>query len=411
MTYQTGAHLRVLNDARRTAGDPSLAYIQSAVEDVTRGFSEFRQRQDARIAELEGAQDELNRRIAAASAVGGGDHAPTLDRSGRVRFSADVAQDLIGLLHGQPTNAATIGSDPSGGFGVDRDVDREVLRVIRNSTAMRRLALNGNLSPGFGSWQKIVATRGNQSGWSDEQSERPQTETPIFGAVEVTVSEIFCNAEVSNMLLDDSAFDVEQFFQGDVIDEFAAAEGEAFIDGNGSNRPVGLFRSPTSADGDATRPFGTLQYLPTGIAGGFGDAASPASSPYDVLADLIATMKTGYLANATWLMSPTTAATLRKVKDQDGRFIWQDSLMADQPPMLMGYPVELDENVPAIATDSLSIAFGDFSRGYVIVDRPGMMLVRDPYTKKGFTRFYFTRRVGGAVLDSRAIKFIKFSAV
>jgi HK97 family phage major capsid protein len=388
--------------------DPDAPSVVQVVNGLNQAFGDFRQRQDARFTELQQNQEELNRRIAAASVNPGYDDTPVRP-GGRPRLSQDASQNFLGLLQGDPTMAMTVGSDPDGGFAVERELDREVLSVIRNSTAMRRLAFNGNLSMGFGSWKKLVTTKGGASGWAGESDTRGQTETATFGAIEVFPDELFVNAEVSNHLLDDSGFDVEQFLQTDVIDEFAATEGAAFANGNGSNRPLGLFQHPTSTDADATRAFGTLEYVPTGVSAAFsGSSASPGSSPYDLLIDLISKFKVGYLANASWLMSPQTAGTLRKIKDQDGRFIWQDSLIAGQPPMLLGYPVELDENAPAIGADSLSIAFGDFRRGYVIVDRPGMQLVRDPYTKKGFTRFYFTRRVSGRVLDSRAIKFIKF---
>lgn len=412
MTIRTlarnGRPLRVFG----SLGDRDTPSLVQVINGLNTAFGEFRQRNDSRLGELENSQQELNRRFAAATTgFGGYDDMPSNRSIARPRLSQQVADNFLGLLQGDPEMAMTVGSDPDGGYAVERELDREVLSVIRNSTAMRRLAFNANLSMGFGSWKKIVTTQGSASGWAGENDSRDQTETAKFGAVEVFPSELYVNAEVSNYLLDDAGFDVEQFLQTDVIDEFAATEGAAFASGNGSNRPLGLFVHPVSTDGDATRAFGTLEYVPTGASGAFsGASASPSSSPYDVLVDLISKFKVGYLKNASWLMSPQTAGTLRKVKDQDGRFIWQDSLIAGQPPQLLGYPVELDENVPAIGADSLSIAFGDFQRGYVIVDRPGMNLIRDPFTKKGFTRFYFTRRVSGHVLDSRAIKFIKFGA-
>lgn len=409
MTIKTSALKRAPFRVFGSIDEPNISSAVQAINSLHSVIGEFRQRNDARIAQLEKSQDELNRRLAAAS-VGGYEDMPSSRPNRQPRLNQQVANNFLSLLQGgEPTMGMSIGSDPDGGYAVERELDREVLNVIRNSNAMRRIAFNAVLSMGFGSWKKVVTTQGSASGWAAEGDTRAPTETAQFGAIEVFPSEIFVNAEVSNYLLDDAGFNVEQFLQTDVIDEFAATEGAAFANGNGRNRPLGLFQHPTSTDGDATRPFGTLEYVPTGVSGAFsGGSASPSSSPYDVLVDLISRFKVGYLANATWLMSPQTAGTLQKVKDQDGRFIWQDSLIAGQPPMLLGYPVELDENAPTIGADSLSIAFGDFQRGYVIVDRPGMNMIRDPFTKKGFTGFYFTRRVGGHVLDSRAIKFVKF---
>ncbi len=198
----------------------------------------------------------------------------------------------------------------------------------------------------------------------------------------------------------------------DVASAIFKLEGDAFINGQGGNAPRGLVTYDTSSELDDTvRPFGTIAYVATGASGAFaGSSASPAGSPADTLIDLTLALDASYRANGTWVMSSGTAGVARKWKDADGRYIWTDSLQQGQPPLLLGYPVEIDESMPAINADSLSIAFGDFRRAYAIVDRPGIRLVRDPYTTPGTVKSYWFKRVGGGLADSRAVKFLKFSA-
>jgi HK97 family phage major capsid protein len=216
--------------------------------------------------------------------------------------------------------------------------------------------------------------------------------------------ELYANPAASQAMLDDAAFDVEDWLASEIATEFARAEGSAFVAGSGINRPKGFLAAPNSAQGDPVRAFGTLQYLATGTAGGLGTNAA------DKLIDLVQTLRPPYRQGAVFVMNSATASTIRKLKTSDGAFLWQPGLTAGQPDSLLGYPVVEAEDMPDIAVDSLSIAFGNFRVGYLIAERTETQILRDPFTNKPFVHFYATKRVGGQVANSEAIKLLKFSA-
>lgn len=186
--------------------------------------------------------------------------------------------------------------------------------------------------------------------------------------------------------------------------EFARAEGAAFVGGSGTDQPEGFLTAPVSSDGDALRTFGTLQFLVSGDAAGF-DAA-----PELKLIDLVHSLKSGHRQGASWVMNSATLAEVRKFKATDGSFIWQPGLVEGQPNRLLGYPVVEAEDMPDIGADEFPIAFGNFRAGYLIAERSATSILRDPFTNKPFVHFYATKRIGGQVLDSDAIKLLKISA-
>ncbi len=202
-------------------------------------------------------------------------------------------------------------------------------------------------------------------------------------------------------LLDDSAVNIDEWLADEVRDAFALQEGNAFVAGNGVNKPKGFLDYTKVANASWT--WGNTGFLATGVAGAF-----PATNPADKLIDLAYTVKAGYRSNAVFVMNRATQSVIRKFKDGQGNYIWQPSVTPGQLPVLLGYPVVECEDMPSIATDSYSVAFGDFRRGYLIVDRIGMRVLRDPYSSKPYVLFYTTKRVGGGIQDFDAIKLLKF---
>jgi HK97 family phage major capsid protein len=148
---------------------------------------------------------------------------------------------------------------------------------------------------------------------------------------------------------------------------------------------------------------GALQFIGTGVSAGF-----PASNPADKLVDLVQVLRQPYRQGAVFVMNSSTAAAIRKFKTSDGAFIWQPGLVSGQPATLLGYPVIEAEDMPDIAASSLSVAFGNFKAGYVIAERNATSILRDPFTNKPYVHFYATKRVGGQVVNSEAIKLLKF---
>jgi HK97 family phage major capsid protein len=202
-------------------------------------------------------------------------------------------------------------------------------------------------------------------------------------------------------LLEDAAVNIDEWVADEVRIAFAEQENAAFVSGDGSNKPKGFLSYTTIAE--ASWAWDKIGYLATGVSGDF-----PASDPADKLIDLVYTLKSGYRANAHWVLNRSTQAEIRKIKDGDGNYIWRPGDQAGEKPSLMGFPIAETEDMPDIAANSFALAFGDFGRGYLVVDRVGIRILRDPFSAKPYVLFYTTKRVGGGVQDFNAIKLLKF---
>ena len=308
-----------------------------------------------------------------------------------------------GLEAGVELKAIAGTSDAAGGYAVPEEIDAAIERTLSAISPIRAIA--NVVKVGSAGYRKLVTSGGTPSGWVSETAARPETETPIFSEVAPPFGELYANPAASQAMLDDAVFDIEAWLADEIAREFARAEGAAFVTGSGVNRPKGFLASPTSAAGDATRPFGTLQTLNSGAAGGFA-----ATDPAERLIDLVQALRPPYRQGAVFVMNSATATRIRKFKTGDGAFLWQPGLTAGQPDSLLGYPVVEAEDMPDVAADSLSIAFGNFKAGYLIAERTETQILRDPFTHKPFVHFYATKRVGGQVMNSEAIKLLKFSA-
>jgi len=250
-------------------------------------------------------------------------------------------------------------------------------------------------------YKKPFSITGPGTGWVGETAARPETTSPTLAELSFPTMELYAMPAATSNLLDDSAVNIDEWIAEEVQSAFAEQETAAFVNGDGVNKPQG-FLNYTSVD-ESSWSWGNIGYLATGVDGDF-----PASDPSDVLIDLIYTLKSAYRANSNWVLSRSTQAETRKIKDADGNYIWQPANRPGEQPSLLGYPVTEVEDMPTIGSDSLSIAFGDFNRGYLIVDRLGLRVLRDPYSSKPYVLFYTTKRVGGGVQDFDAIKFLKF---
>lgn len=307
-----------------------------------------------------------------------------------------------GLETGVELKSFTGASNASGGFAVPREIDAMIDSALKVISPIRRLA--NVVKTGTSGYRKLVTTGGVASGWAAETATRPETASPVFNEIVPPSGELYANPTASQAMLDDAQFDVESWLSNEIAMEFAKAEGSAFINGNGTNRPKGFLTYTATSETDAIRAFGSLQYVPSGAAGSF-----LASNPQDKLIDLVQALKAPYRQGAAFVMNSATLARIRKFKTADGAFLWQPSMIAEQPATLLGYPVVEAEDMPDIATDSLSIAFGNFQAGYVIAERNETNILRDPFSNKPFVSFYAVKRIGGAVTNSEAIKLMKFN--
>lgn len=296
---------------------------------------------------------------------------------------------------------ATTGAD--GGHAVPREIDAAIDATLKDVSPIRRIA--NVVRVGSAGYRKLVTSGGTGAGWAAETAARPETATPVFNEIVPPSGDLYANPAASQFMLDDAAFDVEAWLADEIATEFARAEGAAFVSGSGTNRPRGFLNGTPATTGDAVRAFGTLQYVASGAAGAFA-----ASSPQDRLVDLVQALRPAYRQGASFVMNSKTLSTLRKFKTTDGAFLWQPGLTEGNADRLLGYPVVEAEDMPDIAADSLSIAFGNFKAGYLIAERGETTILRDPYTNKPYVYFYATKRVGGCVSNSEAIKLMKFSA-
>jgi HK97 family phage major capsid protein len=279
-------------------------------------------------------------------------------------------------------------------------VEREVLRRLSAVSPIRAISSVRVISGG--QYKRAFSTSGPATGWVGETAARPQTASPALSEMSFPAMELYAMPAATQTLLDDSVVDIDRWIAEEVEAAFAEQEGAAFVNGDGVNKPKGFLASDTIEDEIwEWGRLGTIQ------AGG---ADFPASNPSDVLVELIYALKAGYRQNASFVMNRKTQSAIRKFKDDNGQYLWAPPASIGQSATLMGFPVVEAEVMPDIAAGSCAIAFGDFKRGYLVVDRAGMRVLRDPYSAKPYVLFYTTKRVGGGVQDYAAIKLLKFAA-
>lgn len=293
----------------------------------------------------------------------------------------------------------SVGSDPDGGYFVEPDTSGRIVTKIFETSPMRQVA--NVMTIGTNALEGIYDLDESDAGWVGETQSRPETGTPKIAAWSIPVHEMYAEPRITQKLLDDSMVNVEAWLADKVSTKFARKENAAFVNGDGVGKPRGFL---TYASG-TTLP-GTIQQRNTGVSGGFATGSAGA----DILISTIYGLKQGYRSGSNWFMPRSATAEVRKLKASDGSYLWQPGIMAGQPATLLGYSVIEFEDMPDIAADSLSIAFGDMNEAYQIVDRVGVRVLRDPYTAKPYIKFYTTKRVGGDVLNFESIKIIKFAA-
>ncbi|MEM9581910.1 MAG: phage major capsid protein [Pseudomonadota bacterium] len=287
-----------------------------------------------------------------------------------------------------------------GGYLVDPQTADTIRGVLRSTASLRAVANVVNVEAT--AFEVLVDHTEMGAGWATETGSATETDTPQIERISIPLHELSALPKASQRLLDDSAFDVENWLATRIADKFASSEAAAFVSGDGNDKPKG-FLTHTSVDNDSWS-WGNLGYIATGADGDFasGEAA-------DAIVTLVYALGAKYRANASFVMNSKTAGAVRKMKDADGRFLWSDGLAAGEPARLMGYPVLIAEDMPDIATDEHAIAFGDFNAGYTVAERPDLRILRDPFSAKPHVLFYATKRVGGDVSDFAAIKLLKFS--
>jgi HK97 family phage major capsid protein len=400
--------------------------LKKTIENLGRAFEQFKAENDARLKEVQakGGADplltekvdkinaeltkiaELKRQVEAlettiARGGGGGsldgmdpdkkEHAKAFDKFFRKGVDA-------GLKDLEVRAASSTLSDPDGGFLVPDEVETAIDRVAEEVSAMRRLATV--MSIGTDTYKKLVGVGGAGSGWVGEKGSRAETDTPTLKEIAINTQELYAMPAATQTLLDDSRVDIASWLAGEVNIAFAEQENPAFISGNGMEKPKGIAAYTMVAN--ASYAWGKVGYIASGHATLLNDA--------DKLIDLQHALKSVYRNGSAWLMNDLTVAEIRKMKDGEGNYIWRPGLTEAAPNTLFGKPVEIDDNMDSIGANKYPIAYGNFKRAYLIVDRMGVRVLRDPYTTKPYVLFYTTKRVGGGIVMYEAIKFMKIAA-
>lgn len=433
-----------------------LSEVKNLIEEQGRAWEEFKRTNDelvkakadgkavseleAKLATLSAAVDEAKSRADDAfeemkaskrpNLGGGGDSdvqkeaksfndALRADMQSKGRLVAEISVDqyaqyksaFMGLVrHGDlerlsadERKALSAGSDPDGGYLLPTPTVGRIVQKVYEQSVMRQLADVQTISTD--AIEGIVDNGEAGAGWTSETGTRSETTTPTVGKWRIEAHEMYAEPRVTQKLLDDAAVDIESWLGGKVADKFARVEGTAFWNGNGSGQPRGLATYTTAATGDDSRAWGQFEHVKSGANGDFHTTKA------DPLQDLIGAMRDQYLAGASFVMRREVRTKIRKLKEATSdRYLWEPSLQAGQPDRLLGYPVRIDQFMPALTTDSLSLAFGDFREAYLIVDRLGIRILRDPFTAKPYVKFYTTRRVGGGAVNFEAVKFLKFAS-
>ncbi|QMA17565.1 phage major capsid protein [Citrobacter sp. RHBSTW-00053] len=295
--------------------------------------------------------------------------------------------------------ALQVGVDEDGGYAVPEELDRTILNLLRDEVVMRQEATT--ITVGGANYKKLVNLGGTASGWVGETDDRPETDASKLGQIEPFMGEIYGNPQATQTMLDDAFFNVEDWINSELAIEFAEQEEIAFTSGNGTKKPKGFLAYASTLDPDKTRAFGTLQHILSGAAAGV---------TADAIIKLVYTLRKVHRNGAKFMMNNNSLFAIRILKDSEGNYLWRPGLELGQPSSLAGYGVAENEQMPDIAADAKAIAFGNFKRGYTIVDRIGTRILRDPYTKKPFVGFYTTKRTGGMLADSQAIKLLQIGA-
>ncbi len=384
-------------EAFKAANDERLADIERRAADVLH---------EEKVARIDAALDAQARRLdelslkQARPQLAQDRASPASAREHKTAFESYVRCGESAGLRALEVKAMSVGTPADGGYLVPDEVEQEIGRRLAAISPIRSIAavreMNGNV------YKKPFMTAGPATGWVGESAARPQTTSPVLDELAFPAAELYAMPAATGALLEDTAVNIDQWIAGEVEQVFAMQEGAAFVNGDGTNKPKGFLQYTKVAE--TSWSWGNIGFVETGEDGGFPEVGAA-----DPLIDLVYALKAGYRQNASFVMNRRTQSAIRKLKDEDGHYLWQPPAQAGGRAGLLSFPLVEAEDMPDIASDSHAIAFGDFQRGYLIVDRQGVRVLRDPYSAKPYVLFYTTKRVGGGVQDYDAIKLLKFA--
>ncbi|MCB1493026.1 MAG: phage major capsid protein, partial [Rhodobiaceae bacterium] len=388
----------ISNDMSAT---PTSLEVVEAFDDFLRSFEAFKEANDERLTQIETqvgtdvVTEEKVRRInrsldeqkrtldhllmkAHRPQIGGEGYAPAASEH-KSAFEAYVRRGDTGRIARLEEKALSAGSGPDGGYLVPQPTETEILRRLADVSPIRAIADVRQMTSSV--YKRPFTTSGPATGWVGETDARATPNSPVLAELSFPAMELYAMPAATQTLLDDSAVNIDEWIAEEVRVAFGEQESTAFVTGNGVNKPTGFLSYTNVAE--SSWSWGNIGYIATGTDGDFD-----ATAPGDVLMDTIYAVRAAYRQNAHFVMNRQTQAEIRKIKDADGNYLWQPAVSADASATLLNVPIAESEDMPDIASDSFSIAFGDFGRGYLVVDRIGVRILRDPFSSKPYVLFY-----------------------
>lgn len=389
---QTG--LKALQDAHEKQKQDTDTLIKGQVDRIAEDLGQ----------KLETLQTEQAKMQAVIERVGTDGEEKAEDKKGREEkeaFLEYVRRGDARKLSDAQVKALSTDSQADGGYMVPKQMLGKIDGRIFETSPLRRVA--NVIRTGAKSVEMIIDDQEAGFDWAGEGDTVSDTSTPKLGKLEIVAKKAQAYPKATVEMVADSVFDVERWLIEKVGDVIARGENTAFVNGSGVEAPRGFLTYPSSSGYER----GKLEQVSN---------SSTSAPTVEGLISLQGALKEPYQARAVWAMKRATFVEAMKLKGTDMfRFLnlqpadgKQGSAVSDL--FLLGKPVILMDDMPTIASNSLSVAYGDFGVGYTIVDRAGLTVQADPYTAPGFIKWYFTKRTGGAVTNFEAIKLLKFSA-
>ncbi len=391
--------------------------VEQVAQELQVKFDDFRSKNDKRIdalesekgklagevetlneklTELDNLKSDLEAELAAIKRPGGSPQQSKAATEHKTAFMQFMRKGDDDGLRDLERKALQVGSDEDGGYAVPEELDRSILTLLQDEVVMRQEA--SVITVGGSDYKKLVNVGGTASGWVGETDPRPATDASKLKLIEPFMGEIYGNPQATQKMLDDVFFNAEAWINSELATEFSEQEEIAFTIGDGTKKPKGFLAYASSLESDKDRAFGTLQHIQSGSA---------AAVTADSIIQLVYTLRKTHRNGAKFMMNNNSLFKIRMLKDTEGNYLWRPGLDLGQPSTLVGYGIAENEQMPDIAADAKAIAFGNFKRGYIIVDRIGTRVLRDPYTNKPYVGFYTTKRTGGMLATPRQSSFSK----
>ena len=403
--------IKTLLEEKTNEINSNTAETKSKIDTVSKSVEELKTAnkdfvKNSEILDLKSSVEDCKKSILELSRNGAGNKVNTEEKEMQLvdsilRKNLMQRVEITSMEIKDPTQGA-VGADPFGttgplgGYAVPFALDRNILKAERDLNVMRQLCSSQTVSTPETFWN--VDKGGTEVGWIGELTARPNTNVPQLDRVGINWGEIYANPKASYRLLDDAGFNVESWYSNSVAEAFADSLEEAFITGDGTNKPKGILSYTFETATDDTRDFQKFQKVSGALTS-------------DSILSLYYSLRQVYRKNGcSWLMAGSTIEAIRKLKDGQGNYIWVDNMADGMRGTLLGLPVYESRFMPKAETGTNAILFGNFKKAYTIFDLYGLRIVRDIYTDKSSVSFYTSKRVGNMVKDSCALKALNISA-